>query len=277
MSVVPYSFTDYRVYLRALMEQERARNPVFSYRFFARVAGFSSPSYLKMVLDGQRNLSPSSIQQFAKAFKLGRQEAAYFESLVLFNQARSEKEQELYFERLTALRPRTTLRGLERDQFEYYTRKHFVIIREMVALPHFREDPAWIGKCLNPPLKAKDVEAAIAVLLRLDLLRRDATGKLTQCDEGLTTAPEVASIELMSFHRAMLDDAKEALFRIGPERRDISALTIPIPKQTIPELKRRIREFREQILELINRGTADYHEVYQLNIQLFPLTKTRDE
>ncbi len=230
-----------------------------------------------MVIDGKRNLTPSSIHQFTKAFKLGKNESAYFESLVLFNQAKSEKEKELYFERLQALRPQTTLQGLKRDQYEYFTQKHFVTIREMVALPHFREDPAWIASHLTQELKAKDVTHAITVLLRLGLLERTTNGKLVQKDVSLTTPAEVASLELMHYHRSMLDDAKEALFKIAAPERDISALTIPIPKALIPILKRRIQQFREEVIDFVNKGSTDYHEVYQLNVQLFPLTKTRGE
>jgi uncharacterized protein (TIGR02147 family) len=269
-----YTYLNYRDYLRALLAAEKAKNRHFSHRYFARVAGFSSPSYLKMVMDGKRNLTPSSIHQFSKAFKMGHREAGYFEALVLFNQAKSEKEQELYFERLTALRPTTALKGLEKDQYEYYTLKHFVIIREMVALSHFQEDPNWIAKHLSTPIKPRDVRHALEVLLRLKLLARNAQGALEQCDESVATPPDVVSMEVVQFHRTMLDDAKESLFKVAPKRRDISSLTVPIPIGSIKAIKERIQNFRQELLDLINSGSQDFDEVYQLNIQLFPLTKT---
>lgn len=269
----PYKYLDYRTYLRALLDDAKQQK-FFSFRYFARMAGFSSPSYLKMVIDGQRNLTTTSIHQCARAFKLGERESAYFEALVLMNQAKADREKSLYFERLIALRPTTALTGLSKDQFEYFTQKHFVAIREMVALPHFQEDSAWIAKSLRFPVKIKDIEHAINVLLRLGLLVRRADEKLTQADVTLTTPPEVTSVELMRFHRAMLDDAKEALFTVAAPQRDVSALTIPIPKGQLPWLKKRIQQFREELLEAINR-TADYEEVYQLNVQLFPLTKSQ--
>ncbi len=272
----PYRYLDFRLYLKDLLRAEKERNKVFSFRYFSRVAGFSSPSYLKMVMDGQRNLSPSSIHQFAKAFKLGRRETAYFEALVLFNQAKTEKEKDLYFERLSALRPTANLRGLEKDQYEYYTQKHFVIIREMVALPHFSNDPEWIAQRLNPPIKAKEVEHALGVLIRLGLLKRDEHGKLAQCDASVTTPPEVVSIEVMQFHKAMINDAKEALFAVAPNKRDISALTVPIPLKSMPILKQKLQAFREELLAFINKGDQNFDEVYQFNIQLFPVTKTKD-
>lgn len=271
----PYNYMDYRVYLKELLAEFKANTRYFSFRYFARVAGFSSPSYLKMVIDGSRNLTPSSIQQVAKAFKFGKRDAAYFEALVLFNQARTEKEKELYLERLSVLKPREQLRGIEKDQFEYYTNKFFVMLREMVALPHFQEDPQWIAQHVYAAVKPKDVEHALGVLLRLGLLTRNADGKLAQADASLTTPSEVQSLELMQYHRSMLDDAKESLHTVEADLRDVTSLTIPIPHAAVNEIKRRIQNFREEILDYINKGSQDFCDVYQLNMQLFPLTKTK--
>lgn len=275
MALEPYNYMDYRQFLQALLVEYKQTTRYFSFRYFARVAGFSSPSYLKMVIDGARNLTPTSIQQVAKAFKLGKRETAYFEALVLFNQARDDKEKELYLERLSALKPRAQLQGIKKDQYEYFTNKLFVTLREMVALPDFQEDPAWIAAKLRANVKPKEVEHALAVLQRLGLVRRNDAGRLIQADASLTTPPEVASLELMQYHRSMLDDAKEALHTMTPELRDVTALTIPIPKDAVVEIKRRVQTFREEILDYINKGSADYFEVYQLNVQLFPLTRTK--
>lgn len=269
-----FSYLDYRRYLRDRFAYEKSRTRHFSFRYFARIAGFSSPGFLKMVMTGERNLTPTSINQCARALKLPKKEAAYFEALVLFNQARTDQERDLYFERLSSLKPPVRLTGLAKDQYEYFSQKHFVVIREMVSLPCFREDPEWIAQGVKPPIKPKEVQHALEVLLRLGLIKRNAEGKLIQSDASLTTPAEVASVEVYNFHQAMLNDAKEAMLRVSPELRDITSLTIPIPKKSLGSIKERIKAFREEIIDVVNKGTSDYHEVYQLNIQLFPVTRT---
>ena len=64
----PEDHTDYRAYLREMVTYLKASRPQFSYRYFSRIAGFTSPNFLKLVAEGQRNLTPD-------AFKLllGRQ------------------------------------------------------------------------------------------------------------------------------------------------------------------------------------------------------------
>lgn len=267
-----FSTIDYRAFLRAYYELQKQQNPHFSFRFFARLAGLASSGYLKMVMEGERNLSPAFIGKFSKALKLNKKEATYFEALVLFNQATSDAERDLYFERLSALKPKSKLTGLQKDQLGYFTKKHYVVIREMIALPDFQEDPAWIGKRLSPPIKPKEVEEALQALLRLGLIQRDENGKWVQADAALSTDAEVDSIEVFNFHRSMLNDAKEAMLHIPPAERDITALTIPIPRASLPEVKKKIQEFRESLVQYINAGDSHYDEVFQLNIQLFPVT-----
>ena len=64
----------------------------FSFRRFSKRAGYQSPNFLKLVIDGQRNLSDDSIAKFAGAFELGPRETRDFSHLVRFNQARSDQE-----------------------------------------------------------------------------------------------------------------------------------------------------------------------------------------
>lgn len=272
-----FSYLDYRLYLKDRYAEEKKQRRHFSFRYFARIAGLSSSGYLKMVMDGQRNLSPTSINQFTRALKLSKHEAAFFEALVLFNQAKTDQERDLYFERLVSLKQPVKLTGLAKDQYEYFSQKQFVIIREMVALPGFREDPEWIAKRLRPPIKPQEAEYALQVLLRLGLLKRDPEGKLVQADSSLTTPAEVTSLEVCQFHQSMLNDAKEAMFRVPPELRDITSVTVPIPQASLKEIKDRIKNFREEIISVLNKGGTGYDEVYQMNIQLFPVTNTRGE
>ena len=239
------------------------------------MGGLSSSAYLKVVMDGERNLSPAAINKFAKAMKLNKKEATYFEALVFFNQAKTDSDKDLYFERLLALKPKVKFHGIEKDQFEYYTQKHFVIIREMAALPHFKEDPEWIAARLKFRINASQAKHAIEVLLRLGLLERDEEGGLRQAISSLSTQPEVASLEVFNFHRAMLREASESMLNVPKELRDITSLTIPMPKETLPEIKHYLHKVKEEIVNIIGNSGKEFYEVYQLNMQLFPVTKTK--
>jgi uncharacterized protein (TIGR02147 family) len=270
-----FSFTDYREFLRTYYAEQKKLRPHFSYRFFSRMAGLKGNNYLQMVMAGKRNLTPTSISKFTKALKFDKREAGYFENLVLFNQAKSDKEKDLYFERLITLKPELKITGLGKDEFEYLTRKHYVIIREMVALPHFEEDYEWIGSQLNPPLRAKETESVVNKLLRLGLLKRNEEGKLKTARGPVITPPDAESLEIFNYHRQILSEAKDAIVTVPYKLREFVSLTIPMSLNDIDEIKNKIRKCQEDIAQYINKGGKKYDDVFQVNIQLFPATHTR--
>ena len=70
MSLKPDVFTyiDFRLFLKDAFEAVKARAPRLSYRTFAKKAGFSSPNFLQMVIQGKRNLNSTYAVAAAKAF-----------------------------------------------------------------------------------------------------------------------------------------------------------------------------------------------------------------
>ncbi len=65
-----FSYEDYRTYLRDVYADRKRRG--LSHRGLARRAGLSSPSFLKAVMDGQKNLSPATAKRLAIAIGLKR-------------------------------------------------------------------------------------------------------------------------------------------------------------------------------------------------------------
>jgi uncharacterized protein (TIGR02147 family) len=88
----------------------------------------------------------------------------------------------------------------------------------------------------------------------------------------LSTGPEVKSLAITNFHREMLRLASESIERYPASERDISTLTLRINSASMAEIKRRIIEFRKELLEFaLNEESSD--QVLQINLQFFPLTK----
>src|SRR3954463_10305239 len=88
---IVFNYEDFRFFLKESFYYLKTTS-AFSYRKFNLEAGFTSPNYLKRVIDGDRNLSSSSIPKCAKALRLNQQENWFFENLVFFNQSKSVEE-----------------------------------------------------------------------------------------------------------------------------------------------------------------------------------------
>ena len=55
------------------------------------------------------------------------------------------------------------------------------------------------------------------------------------------------------------------------EFREISSLSLAVDPDKVSEAKALIKKFKEELTELMTEG--DVREVYQFNVQLFPISK----
>jgi uncharacterized protein (TIGR02147 family) len=265
-------YSNYRTYLADYYEFKKAESPVFSYRYFALKAGISSPNYLKLVMDGKRNLSKKSLVKFTAALGFKRLRAEFFENLVFFNQAETLAERNAYYGDILRTRAKAGLKKLDEAQFQLFSNWRHIAVRELAALKGFRADAGWVAKRLGKGVTEKEAEESLKVLSSLGLLRKTANG-LMQNDVNITTSDEVRSLLVKNYHHQMIRLADTALDALPAARRDISSVTIPIRAKDFGKLKEHIQLMRKELFNLAAEAGSG-EDVVQVNIQLFPLTGT---
>jgi len=246
--------------------------PSFSYRNFSRRAGFSSPNFLKLVIEGKRNLTNASIAKVAKGFSLKKTERDYFENLVFMNQASDHDEKNYYYQKMMSLKTWSIAKKLDQAHYDYFSKWYYPAIRELIMFEDRRLDSSRIASMLNPRVTVQAVEIALKRLTELGLIHKDADGCWAQADNMITTGPEVKSLLITNFHYEMMRLARESIERYPAAERDITALTMSINQKNILELKQKLSEFRKKLLK--EYGTDNNpDQVIQINFQMFPLSK----
>lgn len=99
-----FEFTDYRVFMKAFYDAKKKGPGSFSYRRFSTLAQNASPNFVKLVVDGQRNLTVQNIYLFASAMALLPREHEYFEAMVHFTQETLPEAVDLYRRRMRDLK-----------------------------------------------------------------------------------------------------------------------------------------------------------------------------
>lgn len=269
-----FEYLDYRAFLRDYYVDKKAKRG-FSFRSFSKRAGLGSPNYLKLVMDGERNLSEQMVGRFAKALGLDHDDSTYFARLVQFNQATSSADRAQAYARLTGFRRYRKARPLDAAQADYHSTWYLPAVRELAARKDFRQDPEWIARTLWPSISPDEAARGLRTLLDLGLLVRNAEGRIVQGDALVSTGPEARSVHVASYHRMMLERAERSIDEVPAAERDISSLTLCVGVDGLSRLKNRIQRFRRELLELSTEDTNP-KQVVQVNLQLFPLSRAED-
>jgi uncharacterized protein (TIGR02147 family) len=271
-----FDYTDYRKFLSDYYHFQKKRNPAFSYRFFARRAGFSSSGFYKELIDGKRSLSRTLILKFSTAMKLSKKEADYFENLVYFSEAATVEERVLYFRKMMACYESKAYKLLA-DQYEYFSRWYYVAIRELLSYVRFTGDFKELARMVNPPIRADQARKAIAILEKLRLIEKDGEGVYRRSAPVVTTGypagdERVNLLNVINFQKAMLAMAGEAYDRHPIKKMDMSTLTLSVSEQTFLAMKEEIANTRKKLLSMAEKDESP-DRIYQLCYFFYPLTK----
>ena len=266
------NYLDYRMFIKDHYAYQKSKNASFSFRSFALKAGLSSPSHFKMVADGTRNLSPKTLQKFIKGLSLDEKTANYFEALVYFNQAQDDESRSKCFKKLIELKSnRIDSTSLEDCSFEFLSNWYIVAIYVLIGSRNFKNDHQWIVKKLNSKVSLSEVKRALTLMLKLNLIKPDPEKGYVQSNGSISAADDTKNIAVYNYHKQMNQIAGDCLDKVDPDLREFNGATISISVEDLPLLKEKIRQFRKEINQLTSQE-LDGKEVYQMNVQLFPLS-----
>ncbi|WP_173384823.1 TIGR02147 family protein [Fibrobacter succinogenes] len=264
-------YQNFRLYVRDFYTERKIRSG-FTWRDFAKAAGYSSPVFLKLVCDGKANLSDVGIERVANAMGLVGTDLQYFRALVNFNQEKDSSKKKEVFKELRAIAKENEMTLVGEDQYDYYESWINPVLRELV--PQVPEaTPAQVADMLAFDTQAAEVKKALKLLEKVGLLNKNADGSFEQSSKAITTGNiEVTSLSVREMHRQMGELAVRSLDEVPVNERDISGLTLGISESAYSRITKEIEDFRRRVASIVLQETEE-DRVYRLNVQLFPLTK----
>ncbi len=271
-----FNFSDFRLFLKEFYSRKKTSSDRFTFSLFAEMTGFSSPSFLKLVMQGKKNLTPQSIQKIITGLHLKKKQADYFTELVFFNQATSLEEKGMHLDTINKFRKKNRPEKLLPEEFDYLAKWYHCVIREMVELPDFVDDPNWIAKKLLFSVDSGDVAGSLAFLEKKGFIGRNESGKLVKKDKTLATGDigeqEMLNTIARAFHKTMVHFAAQSLSERLKTERNTSNTTLSLSEKSYDMAIKRIEQMRLELLE-IAKADSHVNRVYQVNVNLFPLTK----
>jgi len=268
-----FEFIDYRKFLAAWYENKKTSFKHFSYRYFSQKLGINSPSFLKSVIDGKRNLTARMAERFSKVIGLSAKETRYFRNLVLFNQAKTPGEKQEYYAVLRSMAGMVRETTLSVDQYDYFSNWYTPVIRELICLHDFSDDYGKIASAVNPKILPRQAKTAVGLLVRLGLVERMDNGTYRQTNGAITADSSVTSLAVRSFTRTIFDMSKAAIDTFDKKERHMSGLTMGISAEAYDVIAAEIEALKDRVKVIVNRDN-NANRVYQMGLSLSPVSET---
>lgn len=273
-SINVFEYQDYRVLLTDLIKLRKKQKKPFSYRWFSERAGFSSPNILNLVVKGKRHFSLESADKVIEIFKLKKDEGQFFKCLLQFQKAKILSEKEHFAKELVRFKKYQNQFPLSTTQLDYYESWFNIPIRELFTLVQTPRSSKQISELLIPSLSQAEVEKSLITLSKLGLITEN-DGFYQIAHTSLTTGSKFANFGVVSFHKKMMQLGADALDRFPSSEREISSVSIGLSEEKFKMVKKLIEEFRDQLM-LLSEEDSQKDRIYQLNFQLFPLSRKGD-
>jgi uncharacterized protein (TIGR02147 family) len=274
-------YMDFRTYLAAFFDYKRKQSAgdlrPYSYATFSAGANIKSPNYLKMIIEGRRNLSSDMILKFAKALGLNKELTEDFDLLVSYGQAMDGADRNMFLKKLSEHRVQVKLRTGEIDKKTWEKIPSWAawVIYAMVDQEGVRYDLKSLKDLLRGKASEDEIEQALGSLFKSgELVMDPATGEVTKARTLIESAEDVPVALVRKLQAQLMYLGLESLYQDAATEREFGTLTLSLTKQEFEEVKFKLRQIRKQINKdnSIARMSSKGDRVYQLNIQLFPVT-----
>jgi len=264
-------YQNFRVYIRDYYAERKQRSG-FTWREFAKAAGYSSPVFLKLVCDGTANLSDVGMERVASAMGIVGVDLEYFRVLVHFNQEDDPAKKKELFKEIRRIAKDNELTLVGEDQYDYYESWINPALREMI--PQVPDaTPAQMADMLAFDTQAAEVKKALRLLERIGLVKKSEDGKYEQCSKAITTGNiEFTSLSVREMHRQMGELAVRSLDEVPVKERDVSGMTFGVSEEAYHRITKEIEDFRRRVTSIVMQDKNE-SRVYRMNVQFFPLSK----
>jgi uncharacterized protein (TIGR02147 family) len=276
------AYTDFRKYLKDyyLMKVAETKGSLrpYGYAQFSVAADIKSPAYLKLIIEGRRNLSPSMILKFAKALEFSKDETEEFRLLVLFGQAQDPLERNRHLKDLAELRVNHQLRTgeLPSDIWDKVPGWVAWVLYAMADQKDVEFQPHVLRALMRNKPSLDEVKKSLSRLLESGELQRDPeTHEVVKARELMAGVENVPVALVRKLQAELIYLGLESLFQDSPLDREFGALTFALTEEEFEHLKFELRHLRKRLFKdfAVNRKSVKGDRVFQLNIQLFPVTK----
>lgn len=246
------------------------RNSRYSLRAYASALNLH-PSALSRILAGKQEVSLSSSLEISEKLKLADNDRRLFLLSVL--EARNTKDCERLGDAIATPGLKPAVVKVEEQAYEKINSLHAGAIMELTLVEDFKNCPTWMARRLQ--LSEAVVLETLSALLNVGVLKIE-NGRLQKTYLHTTCVDENRTNEIRrGYQKEILLSAVNALEQIEFCKRGHYGMVMAVDPSKLPEANKKIQNFIQELCDFLEAGERT--EVYQLGVQLFPLTNVTSQ
>ena len=265
-----FDYDDFRKFMQDYFEEQKKMRSVFSHRFFAAKAGFSSSSYCLNVIRGRFNLTPKSIEKISKAMDFEPLQKEYFEALVQYNQAQQVDERDQAWKQILQIRKQIEFTHITTREQAYFSKWYYPVVRELAVESEWNGDFRVLARSLIPQITTEEAREAVKNLLEWGLLKK--VGERYERVSQMLDASEIPPIALRKIRREYIQHAIGAVESMLKDERFAAFTTLAMSESSYNYAVDVLEDARKKIIARA-ANDLDVERVYEMMLVAFPMSK----
>lgn len=263
------TYTDAARFMADMLAFRKSVDPSFSILGVCRNLRRISPTLVSLILQKKRKITLDRVDEISKLLALMPAERQYLKDWI----SRAEEPQAaVEIEKLvgsSGIRRKATSSHILNDWVN-------IFVKDAFDLASIRENPDEIYSLLGGVASKKRIDQSIKFLLQHGYLRRATNGQLVPDAPLHSVDQKVPNEKVRKFHKALLQNAKDAIDQYSSDQRYANALVLSLNEQSYQKLVELIAEHAES-LQSFAENLKEGSMIYQVTINVSPTGGLREK
>ncbi len=256
------SYTDLIKYVADMLAYRKAADPNFSVLAATKTLRRMSPALVSLMVQGKRKITWDRTDELSKLLNLKPSERQYLRDWVLRTESGDNSND---IKKLGA----PPIGSRRHASSHILTDWVNIFVKDAFDLEYIRQSPEEIYPLLGGIASKQRIDRSIKFLMQHGYLRRSLNGQIVPESRLHSVDQNIPDNKIQQFHKALLQNAKEAIDQYSPEKRYANALVLSLNEETYRKLLEIIAEHAESLqsfAETLREGSM----LYQVTINVSP-------
>lgn len=270
---VVQNYTQITQYLNDYFQYRKSLDRSFSFDIWGAELGFKSRSFMRMLSNGERNITLKVSKILSDKLGFTSQQEEYFLLLVQHGNAKTASQRKIYLDKMLEY-TETELDTLEiKDYEKFLASPHLSQLYLLISFSDFVATESQLKKLLN--IKLTDLKKSLKTLEKIGMIKSKVQNSekvwVTQTKSfKVPGKPQDKSI--LAFHQHSLKEASQVL-KAHQAFRHFRSIYFSVDENATEELKQEVETFLAKIKRKYEGGSLNKKRLVKLNLQAYPVSQ----